>query len=158
MRPNKHVRHMNVAREIAKNATCNRASVGALLVRDNRIIATGFNGAPEKMDHCDDVDHDMEDNHCVRTVHAEENAILQCAKYGIATQGATCYCTVSPCFRCFRALYSAGVSGVIFADRYKSMSVEDMDRIVSLIKAGISLTRLDEEGRLIPQFPQFLQS
>ena len=78
---------------ISKRSTCDRAFVGAVLVKDNRIIATGYNGGVSETDNCNEVGHKMEDGHCIRTVHAEMNALIQCAKEGISTKGTEIYVT-----------------------------------------------------------------
>lgn len=134
---------MDICEKISERATCDRAHVGCILVRGNRIISTGYNGAAKSLDHCDDVGHDMEDGHCVRTAHAEENAIYQCAKYGIPTDGAEAYCTVQPCIKCTRALYSVGVTRIIFWHEYKSMSDADQIRIAAYAERGLEIFRAE---------------
>jgi dCMP deaminase len=110
---------MEQALHIAERATCNRARVGCILVRDNRIIAAGYNGSLNGAPHCDDVGHLMDDNdHCIRTVHSEQNALLQCAKFGISSEGATAYVTHEPCTHCRKSLIQAGVKKVIFLHPY----------------------------------------
>lgn len=81
---------------ISKRSTCDRAFVGAVLVKDNRIIATGYNGGVSATDNCNEAGHYMEDGHCIRTVHAEMNALIQCAKEGISTDGTEIYVTHFP--------------------------------------------------------------
>ena len=81
---------------ISKRSTCDRAFVGAVLVKDNRIIATGYNGGVSETDNCSEAVHKMEDGHCIRTVHAEMNALIQCAKEGISTKGTEIYVTHFP--------------------------------------------------------------
>ena len=78
---------------ISKRSTCDRAFVGAVLVKDKRIIATGYNGGVSETDNCNEVGHYMEDGHCIRTVHAEMNALIQCAKEGISTKNTEIYVT-----------------------------------------------------------------
>jgi len=94
---------------VAKRATCDRGRSGAIIVKDKRILTTGYVGSPSGLPHCDDVGHlihevidenGVKSKHCVRTLHAEENAILQAAKFGISIEGATIYCSMVPCFRC----------------------------------------------------------
>ena len=82
---------------ISKRSTCDRAFVGAVLVKDKRIIATGYNGGVSEADNCNEVGHYMEDGHCIRTVHAEMNALIQCAKEGISTKNTEIYVTHFPC-------------------------------------------------------------
>ena len=85
---------------ISKRSTCDRAFVGAVLVKDKRIIATGYNGGVSETDNCNEVGHYMEDGHCIRTVHAEMNALIQCAKEGISTKNTEIYVTHFPCINC----------------------------------------------------------
>lgn len=127
---------MRIAEVVSFRATCDRAHVGCVLVTHDHIIATGYNGSPAGLPHCDDVGHDIEDGHCVRTVHAEENALLQAALHGVSTKGATCYCTVAPCFRCTSRLVSAGISEIIYLGNYRSMSDKDEERIRGFIEFG----------------------
>lgn len=98
--------------------TCDRARVGCILVKDNRVIATGYNGSPSGLPHCDDEGHLMKDGHCIRTVHAEENALLQCSRFGIASEGATAYVTHEPCLHCRRQLIQAGIKKVMYLNPY----------------------------------------
>ena len=144
-RPSKKQYFMAIAEVVATRSTCDRASVGAILVQGDHIIATGYNGAPSGLDHCSDVGHDIEDNHCVRVVHGEENAIIQAALYGVSTKGATCFCTTRPCFNCTKLLYSAGIGTVVFKDEYASMSSKDLVRLLEYIQNGMKFYRLNED-------------
>ena len=92
--------------------------VGCVLVRDRRMLCTGYNGAPAGLPHCDEVGHLMVDGHCVRTLHAEQNAIIQAALHGVSTQGATAYVTHQPCLTCAKMLINAGVRRVVYAGNY----------------------------------------
>ncbi len=130
---------MRIARAAATQSTCDRASVGTVLVIDRQIISTGYNGAPWGFSHCDDVGHDMVDNHCVRTVHSEVNAITQAAKRGVATKGATCYCTLCPCLACVKILFSAGIRSIVYEDRCESTSDKDVSRILNFVKHGLNI-------------------
>lgn len=143
-RPNKLKYFMAIAQEVSTRATCDRAHVGAVLVRNNRILATGYNGSPRDMPHCDDAGHDVVDGHCIRTIHAEENVILQCAEEGIATEDAKLYCTIHPCVRCAMRLFQVGVRTVHFKGDYKSMSEDDWKRIEALRNAGLVLKRVED--------------
>src|SRR6187397_656487 len=93
---------MNIAREVATRSTCDRKFVGAVVVRDRSILATGYNGSIRGLPHCDEEGHLMEEGHCVRTVHAEANAIVQAARNGMRIEGGSIYVTASPCWGCFR--------------------------------------------------------
>ena len=100
---------MAIARVVATRSTCDRKHVGAVIVRDKMILATGYNGSIRGLDHCDDEGHLMEDGHCVRTVHAEANAIVQAARNGVRIEGADIYVTASPCLGCFKLIANAGL-------------------------------------------------
>lgn len=128
---------MQIAFTVAERSTCDRAHVGAVLVRDRRILATGYNGAPAGLPHCDDVGHLMLDNHCVRTLHAEQNAIIQAALHGVGTQDATAYVTHQPCLTCAKMLINAGIRRVVYAGNYP-----DEHSRLFLSQAGITLDRL----------------
>ena len=110
---------MNFAHAAALRATCDRKHVGCVLVVERRIIATGYNGSIPGAEHCDDVGHDMVDGHCVRTTHAEVNAIAQAARFGAATAGADAYVNTYPCWPCFKVLAGAGIARVIYDDSYR---------------------------------------
>jgi dCMP deaminase len=110
---------MNIARTVATRATCDRKFVGAVIVRDRIILATGYNGSIRGLPHCDEVGHLMEDGHCVRTVHAEANAIVQAARSGVRIDGADIYVTASPCWGCFRLIANAGVTRIVFGEFYR---------------------------------------
>lgn len=105
---------------VATRSTCPRRAVGAVLVREHRVIATGYNGAPAGQPHCTEVGCLLEHGHCVRTIHAELNALLQCAKYGIATSGVDLYCTDLPCRNCARALVQSDIRSIYFVRPYDS--------------------------------------
>ena len=109
---------MDIAFTVAQRSTCDRAHVGCVLVRDRRMLCTGYNGAPAGLPHCDEVGHLMIDGHCVRTLHAEQNAIIQAALHGVSTQGATAYVTHQPCLTCAKMLINAGVRRVVYAGNY----------------------------------------
>lgn len=109
---------MDVARVVASRSTCDRAHVGCVIVRDKRILTSGYNGAPSGLPHCDDVGHQVVNGHCVRTLHAEQNALIQAALHGIGTQGATVYVTHQPCFNCAKMIINAGIVRVLHGGGY----------------------------------------
>jgi dCMP deaminase len=109
---------MDIAFAVAERSTCDRAHVGAVLVRDRRILTTGYNGAPAGLPHCDEVGHLMVDGHCVRTLHAEQNAIIQAALHGVSIEGATAYVTHQPCLTCAKMIINAGIRCVVYAGNY----------------------------------------
>jgi dCMP deaminase len=116
---------MGIARQVATRHTCpprkpgSPNGVGAILVRERTILSTGYNGSVRGTAHCTEVGHMMENDHCVRTVHAEANAIVQAAKNGVATEGATIYTTASPCFNCFKLIANAGIVKIVFDTLYR---------------------------------------
>jgi dCMP deaminase len=114
---------MNIARVVASRATCDRKHVGAVLVRDRTILSTGYNGSIRGLRHCAEDGHMMEDGHCVRTVHAEANAIIQAAKNGVAIDGATVYTTASPCWPCFKLIANSGCARIVFGEFYRDQRI-----------------------------------
>lgn len=111
---------MSQSHLLAMRSTCTRLAVGATIVRDKRIIAGGYNGSIAGGVHCSDEARYVIDNHCVRTIHAEMNALLQCAKFGVPTDGAEIYVTHFPCLQCCKALIQAGIKTVYYAVDYKN--------------------------------------
>lgn len=105
---------------LALRSTCTRLMVGATIVRDKRIIAGGYNGSVSGSVHCVDEGCYVIDGHCVRTVHAEANALLQCAKFGVATEGADIYVTHFPCLQCAKQLIQSGIRTVYYAEDYRN--------------------------------------
>ena len=110
---------MAIAKEVASRSTCDRKFVGAVIVKDRTILSTGYNGSIRGMPHCDEVGHDMDNGHCVATIHAETNAVLQAAKNGVCIDGATVYTTASPCWPCFKMLANAGIKHIVFGEFYR---------------------------------------
>jgi dCMP deaminase len=105
---------------LALRSTCTRLTVGATIVRDKRIIAGGYNGSIAGGDHCIDKGCYVIENHCVRTIHAEMNALLQCAKFGVPTADSEIYVTHFPCLQCCKAIIQAGIKTVYYAEDYKN--------------------------------------
>ncbi|RFB17584.1 ComE operon protein 2 [Bacillus sp. HNG] len=105
---------------LALRSTCTRLTVGATIVRDKRIIAGGYNGSVSGGTHCIDEGCYVVDNHCIRTVHAEMNALLQCSKFGVPTENAEIYVTHFPCLQCTKAIIQAGIKVVYYAEDYKN--------------------------------------
>ena len=103
---------------LSLRSTCERLSVGAILVRDKRVIAGGYNGAVSGDDHCIVVGCYVVDGHCLRTIHAEMNAVLQCSKFGIPTDGAEIYVTDFPCLQCTKSLLQAGIKKIYYMRNY----------------------------------------
>jgi dCMP deaminase len=128
---------MEIARTVATRATCPRASVGAVLTRERRILTTGYNGSPRGAAHCTDAGCILVDGHCQRATHAEANAIVQAALHGVSIEGATAYCTHQPCSSCSKLLISAGVVRIVFADAYP-----DAVATALLSEAGVAVEQL----------------
>jgi len=134
-----HTYFMNIARQAATRSTCDRKHVGAVIVRDKTILSTGYNGSIRGMPHCDDVGHIMENGHCVATVHAEANAIIQAAKNGAKIEGAELYTTASPCWNCFKLIANAGIVAVYYGEFYR-----DERSLAIAGQLGITLVDLRE--------------
>jgi len=128
---------MNIAKEVATRSTCDRKHVGAMIVRDKTILSTGYNGSIRGMPHCDDVGHLMENGHCVATIHAETNAILQAAKNGVMIDKAEVYITASPCWPCFKMLANAGIKKIFYGEFYRDERIFDVAK-----KIGIELIHI----------------
>jgi dCMP deaminase len=135
---------MQIARVVATRSTCLRRHVGAVLVKDKRILTTGYNGAPRGLPHCLEVGclreqlgiPSGERQELCRGLHAEQNAIIQAAYYGVSIEGATLYCTHQPCITCAKMLINAGIKRIIFEEPYPDELAEQMLREakVELIK------------------------
>lgn len=137
MRPGWDEYFMEVARTVATRATCPRASVGAVVVREHRILTTGYNGSPHRVEHCSDIGCEMRGEHCVRTVHAEANAVVQGALHGVGLSGSTIYCTHQPCLHCSKLLISAGITRVVYAEAYPDELSTQL-----LAEAGVELVAM----------------
>lgn len=111
---------MAQAHIISLRSTCTRLKVGAIIVKDNRIIASGYNGSVADSTHCIDDGCYLVDGHCVRTIHAEENALLQCARFGVPTNDTTIYVTHFPCLQCCKHMIQAGVKEVMYDEDYRN--------------------------------------
>ena len=135
---------------VAERATCDRGRNGCIIVKDRRVLTTGYVGSPPGLPHCDEVGHDMRkvfdeqgnvSQHCVRTVHAEQNAILQAAKFGIPISGATMYVKLEPCRVCAMMIISAGIKRVVCKKKYHAA-----DETRAMFKqAGVELVAMTEE-------------
>jgi len=117
---------MGIARMVASRSTCPRKSVGAVIVRRQTILSTGYNGSVRGLPHCTEAGCLMEDGHCVATIHAEANAIIQAARNGVIIDGAECYVTASPCWSCFKMLANAGIRRIVFGEFYRDNRVFDV--------------------------------
>ncbi len=110
---------INIAHEVAKRSTCNRKHVGAVIVRNKTILSTGYNGSIKGLPHCDEVGCEMINNHCIRTTHAEANAIVQAAKNGVKISDSEIYVTASPCYDCFKLIVNAGIHKIFYYEFYR---------------------------------------
>lgn len=124
---------MSIATEVATRATCDRKHVGAVIVRDRTILSTGYNGSIRGMPHCDDVGHLMENDHCVATIHAEANAILQAAKNGVRIEGASLYTTASPCWPCFKLIANAGITRIVYHEFYRDQRIFEVAQQIGMV-------------------------
>ena len=131
---------MNIAREVASRATCDRKHVGAVIVRDKTILSTGYNGSIRGLPHCDEDGHMMEDGHCVRTIHAEANAVIQAAKNGTRIDGAGIYVTASPCWQCFKMIGNAGIGRIVFGEFYRDQRIFDFSKVLDIELVDLSGT------------------
>lgn len=146
----KHKYYMNIAWTVATAGTCPRRQVGAVIVRNDQILATGYNGAPRKMPDCLEEGCDVENGHCVRSVHAELNAIIQAANHGVEINGATLFTTASCCRSCMKACINAGIKEIVYSDVYSSEEHEG-DKAAWSFKAaedvGINMVNIHEYGK-----------
>ena len=110
---------MQIAKQVATRSTCDKKHVGAVIVRDNTILSTGYNGSITHAPHCDEVGHDVQNGRCVRTVHAEMNAIAQAAKNGVSVNSSNIYITYSPCLTCLKLLANSGIKTIFFEEIYE---------------------------------------
>jgi dCMP deaminase len=129
---------MGIAHQAATRSTCCRKKVGAVIVRDKTILSTGYNGSIRGLPHCEDVGCMMEDGHCVATVHAEANAIIQAAKNGVSIEGGELYTTASPCWGCFKLIANSGIRTIYYGEFYRD---ERSKQVAAEI--GIELVDLD---------------
>lgn len=111
---------MSQAELVASRSSCDRAAVGAVVVLNKTCIATGYNGSVAGLTNCDESGHLLEEGHCVRTVHAEMNALLQCTRHGRATDGATIYVTHYPCLNCMKSILQAGIKRIVYLNDYRN--------------------------------------
>ncbi len=132
-----HDYFMNIARQVSTRSTCDRKHVGAVVVRERTILSTGYNGSIRAMPHCDDIGHDLENDHCVATVHAEANAIIQAAKNGVQVDGAEIYTTASPCWNCFKLIANSGIREIYYGEFYR-----DQKSLKVAAEIGVNLVDL----------------
>ena len=140
---------LDLCEAVSKRSTCDRGKAGCVIVKDKRIMTTGYAGSPTGLPHCDEVGHDMRrvidengnsSQHCVRTLHAEQNAIIQAARFGIPLDGATLYCRMTPCRTCAMIMINSGIKRAVCEKHYHA----DKDTIELFKSAGIELVVMNE--------------
>ncbi len=141
---------------VGSRATCDRGKSGAVITKNKRILSTGYVGSPMGLPHCDEVGHEFKDTihedghitkHCVRTSHAEQNAICQAARFGIPIDGSTLYCTMTPCYVCAKMIINSGIVRVVVQQDYQAS--EESRRIFK--EAGIEFEILDDTVKKYPE-------
>ncbi len=156
MKENEHIRpswdeyFMELANTVARRATCDRGRSGCVIVRNKQILVTGYVGSPRGLPHCDEVGHLLKkvthedgntSTHCMRTVHAEQNAICQAARLGISLEGGTCYCRMTPCRTCAMLLINSGIERIVCEKKYHAgKESEEMFR-----QAGVEIQYFHDE-------------
>lgn len=150
VRPSWDEYFMKITEMIGSRGSCDRGRAGCVITRDRRIVATGYVGSPSGLPHCDEVGHEMhtvthEDGstsrHCIRTTHAEQNAICEAARMGISIDGGTLYCKMTPCYTCAKMIINAGIKKVVCAQDYHA-SARSKEIFA---QAGIEFALLSEE-------------
>lgn len=156
VRPSWDEYFMEIANTVARRATCDRGRSGCVIARDKQILVTGYVGSPRGLAHCDEIGHQMKStihedghktDHCVRTAHAEQNAIAQAARLGIAIEGATLYCRMTPCAVCAKMIINSGIKRVVCEKKYQAAA----DSEAMFKEVCIDLKYFSEE---VQQYPK----
>lgn len=135
-----------LAKMVSTRATCDRLHAGCVIVRDKRILATGYNGSLPGADHCDEVGHLMMDGHCIATAHAETNAIANAARAGVSTMNSIAYITHTPCWSCIKHLIAAGVKRIIYADEYPNAALTHPPNLNHILaQVGVAMDIINGE-------------
>jgi len=135
---------MNTAKQVASRSTCDRKHVGAVIVRDRTILSTGYNGSIRGLPHCDEDGHMMENDHCIATIHAEANAILQGAKNGVTIEKSEIFITASPCWICFKMVANVGIKKIYYGEFYRDDKIFDVAK-----KIGIELIHIKVDQSML---------
>ena len=135
-----HEYFMKIAEQVATRSTCDRKHIGAVIVRDKTILSTGYNGSLRGAPHCNDAGHDMDNGHCVRTVHAEANAIAQAAKNGVRIDEAEIYVTASACLTCFKLVANCGIKTMYYKEFYRDKRINEYAK-----QAGVRLVYMGDK-------------
>lgn len=150
VRPSWDEYFLEVMHSLAKRATCDRGRTACVIVKDNQIIVSGYVGSPPSLPHCDEVGHLLktvthedgtQTTHCMRTLHAEQNAICQAAKRGVSINGATMYCKLAPCRTCAMLLISSGIKRVVAEYKYHAGAESE----AMLKQAGVQVEYIHDE-------------
>ncbi|WP_277630600.1 ComE operon protein 2 [Atopococcus tabaci] len=139
---------------LSLRSTCTRLTVGATIVRDRRIISGGYNGSVSGDVHCIDEGCYLEDGHCIRTIHAEMNALLQCAKFGVQTKGADIYVTHFPCLSCTKMLIQAGIKKIHYLHDYRNHPYAQK----LLSQSGVQIHQVDMPVDFFQQMDRLIES
>lgn len=144
-RPSRDEYFMEIANTVAQRATCDLSRNGCVIAKNKQLLTTGYVGSPPGLPHCDEVGHQFKQtthedgkvtNHCVRTIHAEQNAICQAAKLGVAVEGATLYCKMTPCRTCTMLIISCGIKRVVCEKKHHAWTESE----AMFKEVGIELT------------------
>lgn len=127
-----HEYFMDIAKMVATRSTCDRKHIGAVIVRDKTILSTGYNGSIRGRPHCSEIGCDLENEHCVATIHAEANAIIQAAKNGVMINGAEIYTTASPCWNCFKLIANSGLKKIYYHEFYRDERIMRVAKEIGL--------------------------
>jgi dCMP deaminase len=130
---------MRMALLASERATCERLKVGSVIVKNKNVLSTGYNGSASGEAHCLDVGCLIRDEHCIRTIHSEQNALLQCAKHGVSVKGASIYVTHFPCLHCTKSLVTAGITEIVYLNDYRN----DEYALHLIKQAGIKLRKVE---------------
>jgi dCMP deaminase len=139
-----HEYFMDIADMVATRSTCDRKHIGAVIVRDKTILSTGYNGSIRGRPHCSEIGCDMENEHCVATIHAEANAIIQAAKNGVMIKGGEIYTTASPCWNCFKLIANSGIDKIYYREFYRD---ERIIRVAEEIKLELIHIPIKNENK-----------
>jgi len=139
MRPTKEIYFMEMAHHVKKRATCPRRQVGAVFVRQGRVLVTGYNGSRPGAQHCTEVGCLMIHDHCKRTIHAETNGIIQAAKHGVSLENAHLYVTTMPCLTCYNNVVTAGIQRIYYTDEYHGREQEEVLKAGAIILEKVTL-------------------
>lgn len=123
---------MDIAQMVATRSTCSRKNIGAVIVKDKTILSTGYNGSIRGRPHCSEIGCDMENGHCIATIHAEANAIIQAAKNGVAIDKAEIYTTASPCWNCFKLIANSGIIRIYYHEFYRDERIKKVAKEIGL--------------------------